>query len=734
MTETSSAPYERVNSTELSAAPQDASESVLSTQTPADAPAAADTRVRWWCVLPISLTLCLAMTVLTVLAANMRGGTILASTLIPVTAYGALLILTAAINPLLRVVSAGRAWLTRREVMCVFAAMLVTAGIPGYGMAHQLVPLIPAPYNADWNTPQRGWQDSLHPTLNTSLFVQDEQANRAFYQGQKFDGDGDVIAQPRPNASWRTRVSFWWQVTRSIRWDVWIPPVAGWLVFIAASYGLFYSLVYVVLPAWDRREKLIFPLAQIPESLLPESKNRGALPSLFFQHGFWLAFGSVFLLLSFNAAVNSELVPGVSTIPLGMARWGVGSMLSDTALSGVTGQGGQMPGLMFLIIFTAVGIAFLLPTETSFSIWSYYLLGLGVIVMATWLGHGSTLNDFPSDWLWQNNPVTALGAGGFLAFAGYVLVRAIIAYLDQRRGDATWWTLRLGAPAMWGLLSIIALWAWLVWVSLPVLWAGLFVTVIVLIVTGLMRIVAESGVFWTQLHSSFFHIYRTFGLGRIFSAAALVPMLPVYWILYLDVKAFAGSNMLNASKMNEDTAADAPADRRHGRGVFHLNLILCIALVVLASIALLVILAHIKGGYSMNRWFFTLGPPNMLDRALGIVQKTPTFDFGAATWYLIGAGFLVLTLRVRRSWFWWPHPIGFIMLCNPLIAHLWFSFFLGWVCKRFVVQYGGKRTFDQARGIFIGLIVGELLAIFIWIVLSMCTDVTPGLTLNRYGA
>ena len=107
----------------------------------------------------------------------------------------------------------------------------------------------------------------------------------------------------------------------------------------------------------------------------------------------------------------------------------------------------------------------------------------------------------PTNWLWLNNPVTALGAGGLLAFAVFILVRAIVDYAQHRRGEVSWWSLKLGAPAISALVSVLVLCGWLTWVSLPILWSALFVLIAALIVTALLRIVAESGVFWTQWQS-----------------------------------------------------------------------------------------------------------------------------------------------------------------------------------------------------------------------------------------
>ena len=699
-----------------------------------DATRAPAGRVRWWVVLPLSLLLCAGITVLTVFAANISGGTILGATLIPVTAYGILFGLVLLVNPILRLISARRAWISRRELTCIFAAMLVAAGIPGYGMAHQLVPLMATPHNPDWNTAQRGWDDELLPHLPDALFIQNEQAIRAFYLGQATDANGTPIQSPPANASWSRRLSHGWHVATSIRWGQWMIPLLAWSVFLAASYALFYSLVYVVLPAWSQREKLIFPLARIPESLLPEEgARRGVLPPLLRDSGFWAAFVFVFAILSFNAGVNSELLPALGQVPLGMGGKNVQAMLDGSLLDPITGSAGQMSGLKFLITFTVIGIGFLLPSEVSFSAWSYYLAGLGVILVLTWLGYGQAMADFPTEWYWMNNPVTALGGGALLMFAAVMLVRAIGDYVRYRGATASWWSLKLGAPGMTSVASLFALWAWLSWVGLPVLWAGLFLAVLVLILTGLLRIVAESGVFWTQLHVSFFHLYRTFGLGRWLNAVAIIPMLPVYWVLYLDVKAFAGSNILNAAKMEQDTAGDAnDKAARHSRRIYHLNLILTIAFVAIGSVLLLLVLTHVNGGYQMNRWFFNGGPPSMFDRAVSIATSEPAMQWGNAMWYGIGAGYLLLSLRLRRTLFWWPHPIGLVMLCNPLMAQLWFSFFIGWICKRTVVKYGGKATFDKARGMFLGLIIGEIIAVLAWTLLGITTELTPNLTLNRH--
>jgi hypothetical protein len=109
------------------------------------------------------------------------------------------------------------------------------------------------------------------------------------------------------------------------------------------------------------------------------------------------------------------------------------------------------------------------------------------------------------------------------------------------------------------------------------------------------------------------------------------------------------------------------------------------------------------------------------------------FDATTVGWSGFGAVWVALSMFLRRSLFWFPHPIGYVMLISPPIAMLWFSFFLGWICKKIVVKYGGKKTFDAVRVIFLGLIFGELIATFVWPTISLMFDFqATGITLNRY--
>ncbi len=66
------------------------------------------------------------------------------------------------------------------------------------------------------------------------------------------------------------------------------------------------------------------------------------------------------------------------------------------------------------------------------------------------------------------------------------------------------------------------------------------------------------------------------------------------------------------------------------------------------------------------------------------------------------------------------------MLANVSVSHLWLSFLIGWACKKLVVTYGGKATFDRVRLFFVGLVMGELVSYAISHIISMIVGVRLG--------
>ena len=685
-----------------------------------------------WAIIPISVLLCCIQVVINELSSNWMN-VALTSTLINVMGFAAFMVLLLLANPMLRLTRVIRP-MSKQELVSVFAALLVTAGISTFGLASQLVPLVTAPWNQEWSTPQSGWSSDLHPHMNESLYITDVDAIREYREGILITQDGEHFRRPGDNAPLSVIASYYWQVLIAIPWGLWLKPLAFWMIFIAGCYAIFYCLTYTVLDYWAKNEKLAFPLAKVVETMLPQENDTSWVPRVFRTHQFWITFALSFLIISYRALYDAGVLGPLGPFNLGIGGGAFNGLVQNTMFMGLGGN----RGMMFNIIFTAVGISFLLSKEISFSTWFYSVFGMVVILVLVWMGYGNNHNDFPTDWLWVQNPVSAQGAGGILVFSAICLYHAVREHIRLGKGLPLLQRALVAFPVIGLVLSMLVVTGWVywnmdrspdttLWGSAGLLfWAAVFVAFTTLITLGLMRILCESGVYWFQSHASFFHFWKLFGLGQWLAPSVVGPLLPIYSVLFLDIKTFIAPNLANAAKLQSDTKAD--------RRLFHLNLILCITLSVILALFLSIFLAYLDGAQAMNGWFYSSGPKYLMGIAHSAATSSPEPHLANAPWLLFGALWIILTLILRRTFFWFPHPIGYIMMINPLMKSLWFSFFIGWLLKKLTIKYGGKLTYEKFRDAMIGLIMGEIMAIVIWNMLALLLKFNlSSINLNRYG-
>jgi len=108
---------------------------------------------------------------------------------------------------------------------------------------------------------------------------------------------------------------------------------------------------------------------------------------------------------------------------------------------------------------------------------------------------------------------------------------------------------------------------------------------------------------------------------------------------------------------------------------------------------------------------------------LSEVPDTAKHDWARIFWLLFGGSVMTIALALRNFVFWLPHPIGYVMWTSPYtLRHTWFSFLLGWAMKAAILKYGGARAYLRARRFFIGVVVGEALAIIFWKAMQWLTQ------------
>jgi hypothetical protein len=509
-----------------------------------------------------------------------------------------------------------------------------------------------------------------------------------------------------------------------VPWSDWLGPLWRWMGLILLSYVMLLTFNVLIFRQWAYNEKLIYPLAELPEILAGHNDASGSwVPEIFRTGMFWTGFAISGLTLGWNLLCQTGAIPGLTPIDLG-GLWT--PYITNTSLQGL------LPTARSAIFFTMIGLTFLIPTKVSFSLWFFSVLYMIQLLVMVSMNIGVNENSFPAEWWYTFNFRTAEGGGALIVFASVVLWKCrrylLCAFMPSVTKDLEPdERMELRFSSVLFLASFIGI-ALIFWLGLGAnLWFTLFSLFIILVITiGLVRAVTEGGLLGFQAWVSPFHFIRTFtGMAKASTSASLfAPLMVYYSILFLDIKTFIAPAFANSLKVRDDL--------RLSRARFHAIMVIAVLAAVVISLATAIILAYAKGADTqMNGWFYTAFPKGLYDKIATMTKTPPLAANAEAGWVIFGAAAMAALLFLRQSLFWLPHPIGFIMLVNPIMKYYWFSIFIGWMCKAVVTRYGGKGTYVRVRGLFIGLIAAELLMVTLSMLLSVLLDMPIRMDLNR---
>ena len=247
------------------------------------------------------------------------------------------------------------------------------------------------------------------------------------------------------------------------------------------------------------------------------------------------------------------------------------------------------------------------------------------------------------------------------------------------------------------------------------------------ITIGLIRAVAEGGILAFQAPCGPFHLIRAFaGMRKLWTAPSLfAPLLIYYSVFFFDLKTFIAPAMATTIKIRDDL--------KMKRTRFHVAIIAGILIATSVALYTEITMAYVpgRGADNMQGWFNTAFPKSLYDQIASMSKSPPEAAPAERMWTLSGAGLMVLLLFFRQRCFWLPHPLGLIMLVNPIMGTYWFSIMLGWMAKTLVTKYGNKETYTKVKGAFIGLIAGELCIVALSLVLSIVLEKKIKIDLNR---
>jgi hypothetical protein len=642
----------------------------------------------------------LRVTLLSILLAAMFGyvipiidykfnNTFLGAAHLPVGAVGVLLLLLLVVNPLLRLLARSLAF-SRNETLTVYITCLFSTLVPGRGGENFWVTNVIASFYL--STRENRWFESLQPYLKPWLTP-------------ALTSTGNYNQKV---------VEDWYQAGGSIPWGAWLVPFVAWAILVLALYAMLACLGVILRAQWAQREALAFPLLRLPLEMTRDldSTNRSGLFDGFFRNPLmWFGFLLVVAVQSLNGLNN--YFPDVPRVPMQILT---GGMFSEAPWN-------QLYPTTFLFWPIVFGLSYLLTTEVAFSLWFFYWVVKFQLILAYYLGFQPNAMPSPT-WTrgWAKSFIAFEQIGAYIAYLALILwagrehykfvvrraLRKVESTPDEREEALSY------PAAFWGFLiafAVILAWTVAAGVRLDIalaLWLSYLMIALIL-----TRVVAEGGLLfvqsgWAPLGPIAY--LAGSGPGAWLTPSSVAPAAFIQGAIMTDMRAFLLPSFVQSFKLAKD------------RGIAARPLLRLIAVCTVVAMAIgwwnILRLGYSDvGGLQLEtQWsrgnVATLPAQNTLE----IMKSSPDGLWANWSWLGVGAFLTWGMMWMRNNFLWFPlHPIGLIMCWPTAMYSMWFSIFLGWLCKVMIIRYSGTDTYRRLLPFFLGIVLGDIVSMLFWL-------------------
>jgi hypothetical protein len=558
--------------------------------------------------------------------------------------------------------------LSPNELLTVYLMLVASGAVCGHDMVQNLFGVVGHFY---WfASSSNRWDELFGASVPRWLTVQDEGSLKGFYGGKAGMLDPGVL-------------------------DPWIVPLLWWAALILVMIAMMLCAGLLVRKLWTEDEKLSYPLIQLPLQMTGRSAGAGLFGDKLMWAGFAVA--------AFFAILNGlhVLYPQVPEFKY-VKQYDVGQHFTGRPWDGL--QGTRISMYPF-----AIGWAFFLPSDLSFSCWFFFVVRLieKVIGRAAGWDQGGQFPYFnqQSAGAWLTLAfLAAYGARHHLAeVARAVLGRPVSERIDRESG--------IYRLAVAGLVLGAAFILWFCARAGMTLWAAaLFFGLFFALSLAMTRVRAELG----TPHEIYFVnpqeiMVGTLGTPRI-GAQNMTVIATMYWFNRC-YRCHPMPNQMEALKMGQVTGMGS---RRVVAALF-LATVAALFFTYWSHLSLCFREGALAKCVGFKQWV-GWESYNRLATWLNVPQSTNATHVKAM---VVGAG-LVATLRwLRTGMVSFPfHPAGYALAISFAMDYFWFAFFISWALKAAIVRYTGMTGHRKAIPFFTGLILGDYVVGSLWAIIG----------------
>ena len=632
---------------------------------------------------------CVAVVCWACLYSNMiQKSSYLAGTLMSVGVIFVFLVVVLGLNTLLKLIKP-RFGLSRAELVVIFIMTLLATFVPTFGWGELFFPQVTAfKYYA---SPANKWGRTLLPHLEKApvsiIPTEDNKAIQHFYQGLPSDkaSPGDIP------------------------WRDWIGPLAWWFSFFLPLFFLLLCVAVVMRKQWVERERLVFPLLQVPMEIIQVEDRRSVINAFFRNPVMWCGF-----LFPVVFDIFKSLHFYFDFIPAYRFIFGVKEIFGFYSVR-------------FHPNWVMAGFTYLISLDVSFSIWFFSWAKEFAGGLLNWLGWSLGKREYYSA---REPAIMHFCIGAILALVAFQLWAARShlkdvfrkAVLGARDVDDSGETMSYRLAVFGALICTVWIWIWLCMIGMQWWLPPLFLGLSLAIFLAITRVVIEGGV--PTATASFIPqsaIPNLLGTSALTHQSLIAMGLSFAWIS--DIRVILLPFFAHCVRL-----ADSVKMKRR-----KLPWIMMATMLVALVVTTITIfwLCYEAGGINLNSWFFVGGAQWAPKYAHRFITEpvTAAKSHLAARWACTaaGGGFVAFLTFMRYTFVWWPlHPLGL-----PFSIPSWPIVMIVWLLKALFLKYGGIRLYRRFKPFFLGLILGQFASAGCWFVIDIGFDVVGHVLYNR---
>jgi hypothetical protein len=479
------------------------------------------------------------------------------------------------------------------------------------------------------------------------------------------------------------------------RLPLWWTPVLAWTLFVLLLGAAMLCINSLMRQEWTDREKLAFPIIQLPLAMAQEG---AASP-------FWT---NRFMWAGFLAAAGIDLVNGLNFLYPAIPRLNV-RFLGDLSLAFPDPPYNAIGWTPIALFPFVTASAVFLPMDLLFSAIFFFFVRKAQQVVAATYGYPGGV--FGGGWLVPAPPYFTEQSWG--AFLGLFITAIWVARLYLREVWSEIWTGRRqdprGVPHRFAFLGLIAcllgLGAFGYATGLAPALVVFYMLIFLAFSVAVTRLRAQLG---PPTHEMAFmgpnQLIVDFNGTQGLAPGTIARLATQFHFLNRIHRTHPMPHMLEAMKMGERSPMSQ-------RGLFAAVLLAIVA----GSLA-----GHLVRIYAGYRY----GAPRAGDDTASVVTNlvtTPrTPNQIAILFVFIGMAvvFLLDFARFRLPWFPF-HPAGYALAMNFGVDYYWFGLLVAFIVKGAVQRYSGLRGYRKLHHVALGIILGEFAMETVWAIMAL---------------